>query len=201
MEVDKSFYVYVYYKTDGTPYYVGKGTGNRSLCGHGKVPVPLEKNRISYYKDLTENEAFTLERHLCLGYGRLNNHTGTLMNLNDGGYGGRVRGSTNILKKYVIEDYLEGYGIKELSRKYSLGIGTVYSFIDNVDDSNRIPKIKKPGKFEGQPWGRRSNLNEEIRKLTIEDYLNKIPIKKIAKNYSIGVGTVYKIIEEEGLKR
>lgn len=200
MEVDKSFYVYIYYKSDGTPYYVGKGFGSRAFKDHGRVPVPEEKSRITLYENLTESEAFQLERHFCLGFGRLNNHTGTLYNLNDGGYGGRVRGSTNPLKPHVIEDYLKGYGIKYLSRKYSLGIGTIYDFIDGVDDSNRIPIIQKPGKFPGQPWGRKSNFEPSMIPTIVENFKSGIGIKVIAKTHGIGVGTVYKVLQSEGLK-
>jgi len=112
-----NFYVYVHLRADGTPFYVGKGKGNR---GHElktsrrnsfwvnvakkeygditKVPVEL------IYTNLTEDMAHELEILTIKKYGRRNNNTGILTNLTDGGEGtsGIIRSaeySQNISKR------------------------------------------------------------------------------------------------------
>lgn len=86
------FYVYFWVRSKstetgdiGTVYYVGKGSGKRAWRRGGpenkKYVIIAESN-------LTEIGAFALERRMVRWYGRIDNDTGILRNMTDGGPGG-----------------------------------------------------------------------------------------------------------------
>ena len=82
------FYTYAYLREDGTPYYIGKGTGNRIYSSKRKVKFPKDEKRILFLKqNLTEEEAFKHEIYMISVFGRKDNGTGILRNLTDGGEG------------------------------------------------------------------------------------------------------------------
>ena len=81
------YYVYMYLREDGTPYYVGKGKGDRAYKTHrGVGKPPIDRIKLSH-SNLHEDKAYAIEKELIAKYGRQNNNTGILMNRTDGGYG------------------------------------------------------------------------------------------------------------------
>ena len=96
----KDYYVYAYIrKSDSTPYYIGKGKGNRAYCKRHSVTVPTDKSKIIFYHtNLTEDESRTLEKHYIKLYGRKDLGTGILYNQTNGGDGGDTSKSKAYLK-------------------------------------------------------------------------------------------------------
>ena len=96
----KQFYVYIHKKPDGTPFYVGKGTGNRAYQfsrrtqWHKNIVEKYGRNNIiiEIVNCVNESQAFDLEKI----YIKQLKHNGVcLVNLTDGGEGvaGLIRGT------------------------------------------------------------------------------------------------------------
>jgi len=87
MTADRRFYVYAYLRTDGTPYYIGKGLGRRAWASHrraGQELRPESKEQIVLLiQGLTEECAFQWERDLI----ELLRDSSALENRTSGGQG------------------------------------------------------------------------------------------------------------------
>jgi len=83
------YYTYAYLREDKTPYYIGKGNGNRAYRRRYKgIKPPKDKSRIIVLKqNLTEEEAFRHEVYMIAVFGRKDLGTGILHNRTNGGEG------------------------------------------------------------------------------------------------------------------
>ena len=82
------YYVYLYLRDDGTPYYAGKGKGIRAWSKTHTVSPPKDLTKIIFPAvDLLEMWSLALERRFIRWYGRKDLGTGILHNRTDGGDG------------------------------------------------------------------------------------------------------------------
>ena len=85
------YYVYAYLRENQTPYYIGKGKGDRAWnnSGHTMRGIHLPKDRknniIILQDNLEEHIALDIEAELIAHYGRQDLGTGILHNKTDGG--------------------------------------------------------------------------------------------------------------------
>jgi hypothetical protein len=84
-----NYYTYAYLREDRTPYYIGKGSGNRAYRRSKKdIKPPKDRSRIIFLKqNLTEEKAFQHEIYMISIFGRKDLGTGILHNKTDGGDG------------------------------------------------------------------------------------------------------------------
>ena len=86
--MENDYYTYAYLREDKTPYYIGKGRGNRIYDKRRTIKPPKDKSLILFLKKgLTEAEAFKHEVYMIFVLGRKDLGTGILRNLTNGGEG------------------------------------------------------------------------------------------------------------------
>lgn len=194
MKKQKIYYVYEYVDPrNNQPFYIGKGKGNRfnhhiknlndgnNLHKTNKIKKILSENLDPIINiissGLTETEAFEMERILILKFGRIDNKTGCLVNLTDGGEGqsGWIPGydyrkkmseSTSGVKNGMFgkkhsEETKNKIREKSIGRKASeetkkkmsierIGVKNAFYGKKHNDKTINLIKSKKIGRFRGE---------------------------------------------------
>ena len=128
-----NYYTYAYLREDGSPYYIGKGKGDRINDTTGRpAKPPKDKTKRIYLKcNLTEQEAFRHEIYMIAVFGRKDLGTGILRNKSNGGEGNsgllvsqknkkilKQRMKENNIMNTHRENYLEGIKKRSQNKKW-----------------------------------------------------------------------------------
>jgi len=100
-----SFYTYIWLEDDGTPYYVGKGTGDRGFSSRRHCCEKPPADRIIAQEFSCEADAYFAEKFLISYYGRRNIKTGCLLNRVEGGTGVKPKGRCKYGHKAKYDDH------------------------------------------------------------------------------------------------
>lgn len=180
-----SFYVYAYMREDGTPYYVGKGTGYRAWSkNHKGIGVPKDKSRIAIlYENLTEELAHLKEKELINLYGRKDLGTGVLYNKTNGGEGtsGRVlaESSKEKIRQSTIQQHSAkpcGFSLGHASMAGSVG-GKVKSNAKKIASIKSLDKTREIHKNSIWVYHPESNIRKRIKEAMLHDFLSQGYIK------------------------
>lgn len=100
--MSSNYYVYAYLRENGTPYYVGKGKGKRAYDKRHTVNLPNDISRIVFLlENVEEQVAHQFEMQYIRQYGRIDDGSGILRNLTNGGEGSSGRILSEEIKQKI----------------------------------------------------------------------------------------------------
>jgi predicted DNA-binding transcriptional regulator AlpA len=195
------YYVYIYLREDGTPYYVGKGKGKRAYSKNHRVNVPENKDKIVFANiHLSEENALKRETELILQYGRKDIKTGILENRTSGGAAGTGRNPVltetqvqelrqNRKKFILIKDLMKHYGLSKASIYRALNDGKV-----SVKSKNHQAERLAFARKNGVKFGRKKAFTETQAQELRQKHREGMPIKDLMNQYGMARSTIYRAL-------
>lgn len=170
MKDPKRFYTYAYLREDRTPYYIGKGEARRAYSKHHRVSVPPLDRILFLKKNLLEEDALKHEEYMIKVFGRIDNETGILANLTDGGVA-----TSGYIRTEEEKEYLRNLWKGEKSPHYGVPkspevrrkIGEAQLGEKNHRYGKKLTeeeKRQRSEKMKGRPapWNKRKYSKDEI---------------------------------------
>jgi len=213
------FYTYAYLREDKTPYYIGKGKGDRAYTKDKRqFKPPKDKSRIIFLKkNLTETEAFKHEIYMIDVFGRKDLGTGILRNRTNGGEGtsGAIRsdeykikmseakkGNTNclgrILSKETRRKMSEAQKGKTHSEEHVKNLSRANKGKTRSEESRRKMSEAQKGKTHSEE-SRKKQSESGKGKIFSEEHKRKLSkVNKGTKWWNDGCGNRKRMIECPG---
>jgi hypothetical protein len=189
--VNKPYYTYLWLRehwsrdgkwAPGTPYYVGKGKDNRAFISNGHiVRSPKDSQYILLQEFPDEASAFEGEKLLICMYGRIDNGTGCLRNLTDGGEGasGSVRVFTPEHRQHLSVALIGKHHSEETKAKIRLCHKGKPAWNRGIKTSDEVLEKLSKIRKEKAPWNKGlTGLSKRVyckrgHKLIPENCLNR----------------------------
>lgn len=178
----REHYVYLYLReSDGSPYYVGKGKGNRYKERHRVNIPPKEENIVFVEKDLTNEEACDLEKELISQYGRKDLGEGILHNQTYGGDGGNTSKSASYQRwLYLVARNPESEYIKTISDRMKAN-NPMFNPDIAIKSQTPIARLKRAESRKGKPMP--ESAKERLREIAKEHAMeNSLRMKETWKD-------------------
>lgn len=198
MKDSNRFYTYAYLRENGTPYYIGKGTGKRAYSKEHNVSVPPKERILLLKINLVEEDAYQHEIYMIALFGRKDLGTGILHNKTDGGDGTRgtllTETQRNKISKRQLGEKNHFFGKKhtpETRKKMSESqTGEKHAMFGKKHRLESRKKISNSVKGENHPLYQKGHSEETKMKM-------KENFKKIYKvTYKNGTCKIIKGMEE-----
>lgn len=158
--------MYAYLRSDNTPYYIGKGTGNRAWNKDSKrhrIAKPTEHSRIVIIENnLTEIGAFAIERRLIRWYGRKDNQTGILRNMTDGGEGATGHKHSESTRQKIREKRAKQKIVRTEETKKKIGAANSIALKGKLSPMRGIPKSEETKLKMRKPKGKQKMPQKEV---------------------------------------
>lgn len=202
------FYTYAYLREDRSPYYIGKGKGDRAYRRSRRVRPPKDKSRILILKqNLTEAEAFRHEVYMINVFGRIDLGTGILHNRTNGGEGSS--GVSEETRRKIGEakkgEKNPNYG-KSFSEEYKRKLSEAHKGKTHSEETKRKLSMLMKGENNpnyGKPtWSKGKTKSEEtLKKMSKGQEKYHYIIYSITENKTYETNTLAGFCREHSLYR
>ena len=190
------YYTYAYLREDKTPYYIGKGKGDRAYKkSKNDIKPPKDKSRILLLKqNLTEAEAFKHEIYMIDVFGRKDLGTGILHNMTNGGEGtsGAIRSDETRRK---MSEALKG---KPRSKEIRRKISESHKGKTHSEESRRNMSESQKGKTFSEETKRKLSESQKGKNHSEETRRKMSEARKGKKWWNDGCGNCKMMLECPG---
>jgi len=189
------YYVYFYLREDGTPYYVGKGRGNRVIERH-RIGRPKSRDFILIQEYPSEQDALDAEKFFIDLFGRIDLGTGILRNLTEGGNQppSRKGSSQSLETRQKLREKLRG---RKLTQEHCDNIGKGHLGIPCSESKREKIRMAQEGKSRPKLQGIHNGLAVLTEDIVREIRRQELSYRLLAQKFGIAKSTVHDVVKRK----